>query len=596
MRKVNWIKRGICFLMIASVLFCSSNISAKAFVTAKARDQFVRVYLTRLNLTDRLDLTLNTPFLLQTSNGTEGTFRKGSKLSFMIREGEIYLFYEDMIQKIGTSFSLKRTQSEEMAGWQVTNFSPEYLGDLSIDIDEGKLRPVLSIHVEDYLLGVVPYEMGNDFPLEALKAQAVAARTYALKNQNTNSFYDVYDNTNDQVFRGYVPGNERAEQAVYETAGVCGFYKGKLAQCFYSASNGGQTELVQTVWPGREELAYYAFGEDPYDVENPASTVRTLTFVKEYDKEEAPYALRKLIAERFADELTLAGYDASAESIRVDEVKSVSVDSPNMKDSKRMTMLHIEATISVRSKHTVVPIVDEDTEEVSLFSVEEEITVPEVTAFQPSAVSETSPEPVISYGAYTKWPNDISIDMPIFPDAEKTFGLSINSNYENEIWQVVETERDFTIEVRRFGHGVGMSQRGAQTMAEKYMKSFVEILDFYYPGMELMQYPAQSRANAAVDQALLEGAGSAPSPTPKPTLMPVTQNLEQGQWYASVTEIDENSSLNLRGTPSLNGDILMRLYKGQRLIVLERCAEEGWVRVRTDAIEGYVMERYLSTK
>ena len=85
-----------------------------------------------------------------------------------------------------------------------------------------------------------------------------------------------------------------------------------------------------------------------------------------------------------------------------------------------------------------------------------------------------------------------------------------------------------------------------------------------------------------------------PTPTPRPTLMPVTIPAENGQWYALVTGIAENSSLNLRATPSLNSEILMRLYKNQRLLVVERCEEEGWVKVKTDAVEGYVKESYLS--
>ena len=57
-----------------------------------------------------------------------------------------------------------------------------------------------------------------------------------------------------------------------------------------------------------------------------------------------------------------------------------------------------------------------------------------------------------------------------------------------------------------------------------------------------------------------------------------------------------HSSLNLRSLPDLSGEIVLRLYKKQRLLVLERCEEEGWVRVRTDAAEGYVMESYLSAE
>ena len=71
-------------------------------------------------------------------------------------------------------------------------------------------------------------------------------------SQNPTQSYDLVDTTNDQVYRGYVPGNDRTERAIRETRGVCGFYRDQLAQCYYSASNGGQTELVETVWPTDE--------------------------------------------------------------------------------------------------------------------------------------------------------------------------------------------------------------------------------------------------------------------------------------------------------------------------------------------------------
>lgn len=112
-------------------------------------------------------------------------------------------------------------------------------------MENGTLVPILSLSVEDYLLGVVPYEMSDSFPLEALKAQAVCARTYALSHLNASRAYDVVDTTNDQVFKGVDSSTKNAARAVQETAGIVGMYNGKLAECFYSASNGGQTELVE---------------------------------------------------------------------------------------------------------------------------------------------------------------------------------------------------------------------------------------------------------------------------------------------------------------------------------------------------------------
>lgn len=114
--------------------------------------------------------------------------------------------------------------------------------------------------------------------------------------------------------------------------------------------------------------------------------------------------------------------------------------------------------------------------------------------------------------------------------------------------------------------------------------------------MTLMRYDFAEAALPAAPEALAATPGPAPTPTPRPTLMPVNQSPTDGQWIALVTGIDDDSSLNLRSLPDLSGEIVLRLYKNQRPLVLERCEDEGWVRVRTDAAEGYVMESYLSAE
>ena len=78
--------------------------------------------------------------------------------------------------------------------------------------------------------------------------------------------------------------------------------------------------------------------------------------------------------------------------------------------------------------------------------------------------------------------------------------------------------------------------------------------------------------------------------------MPVSEAAGEGQGYVTVANIGENSWLNLRSEPNLSSDILMMLYYGQRLLVLERAEEEGWLYVKTDVIEGYVMEEYTEAE
>ena len=94
----------------------------------------------------------------------------------------------------------------------------------------------------------------------------------------------MVDTTNDQVYKGRNSAYQNAIAAVEQTRGVCGYYKGKLAECYYSASNGGQTELVEHVWSGEGDYGYIAMNEDPYDLENPQSVVRRYAIAKKPGK------------------------------------------------------------------------------------------------------------------------------------------------------------------------------------------------------------------------------------------------------------------------------------------------------------------------
>lgn len=596
------IRRCLALMLVLALPLCAACAQEQTLPSAGERDQTVRVYLSRLNLTDRMDLSLVSAYSVNTQQGAQLHFQAGSEVAVLLRDGALYLYYEGMSQLAGQSVTLLRDAAEGESGFRLTNYPALYAGDLQIDLVDGKIRPVLSVHVEDYLLGVVPYEMSDSFPLEALKAQAVAARTYALRSQNPTQPYDLVDTTNDQVYRGYVPGNDRTERAIRETRGVCGFYRDQLAQCYYSASNGGQTELVETVWPTDEDFGYYAFGDDPYDVANPDSVVRTFEMKKAYGEEEtAPYALRSLLATQLFDQLIALGYDPTPESVRVDGVSAVSVSGAASEDNKYMTRLTLTVSISGRTrKNAPAPVVDLNAEEVSLFEVVEETPSPtptvQATGFVPVVTVTPSPTPTPVYGPFTPIEEPFTLELDIFPTAEQALGLDITAHYDNELWSVRETGDSFVIEARRFGHGVGMSQRGAQWMAAEHGKTYQEIIAFYYPGLTLMRYEDQPAQMIQPEAALAATPGPAPTPTPRPTLMPMTLTPGEGQWLATVTEIDDDSSLNLRKTPDLGGEILMRLYKGQQVLVLERCPQEGWVKVRTDVAEGYVVEEYLTAE
>ena len=599
-----WLAALTALLLLAGLAAPVLADSAEIPSAGQTIDPQVRVLLRRLQITDRIDVSLSSAYGLCTEQGTELYLPGGSQISFQLKGNSIFVYCGALTLNGGADLNLTRYADPDATeiGFRRVNYPALYQGDLRLKISEGALLPILTLHVEDYLLGVVPYEMSNSFPLEALKAQTVAARTYVLRKRSPDADYDVVDTTNDQVFRGYISGYGNAEKAVEETYGVCGFYKGKLAQCYYAASNGGQTELVESVWPGGGDYGYYAVADDPYDVENPYSVVKSVTLQKSYTNEEhdiAPYGLRNLLATVLRDELTALGFDPAPASIRVNTVSDVRLSG----EGKRMDTLYLTVQISGRTRQdAAVPAVDSDQEEVSLVldgSAETAAPTPasspspEVSAV-PSVTPSATPAPV--YGPFTAIEQPFQLEIAIFPTAEKLLAMSISSNYENELWTLAETDTAYRLEARRFGHGVGMSQRGAEWMAGRYQKTYQEILAFYYPGMSLMRYDFAESALPAAPEALAATPGPAPTPTPRPTLMPVSEQPTDGQWIALVTGIDDDSSLNLRSLPDLSGDIVMRLYKNQRLLVLERCEEEGWVKVRTDAAEGYVMESYLTAE
>jgi stage II sporulation protein D len=133
-----------------------------------------------------------------------------------------------------------------------------YRGALEIVLDQNKnLLVVLNIvHLEDYLKGVVPAEMGKrkKGELEALKAQAIAARTYALSRIGQyDGAYDLKATIYDQVYAGMDGEETLVNQAVDQTEGKILTYRGRLIQAYYHANCGGRTESLEEVWSGMGE-------------------------------------------------------------------------------------------------------------------------------------------------------------------------------------------------------------------------------------------------------------------------------------------------------------------------------------------------------
>ena len=573
-------KRPVRQLMtIICLLLAGALLGAQAGAQEASR---VRVYLRRLQVKDSLHITVQGSYMLE---GGSMAFQDGTDMVIALREDQLVLHVGGASIALGASCTLLRCQSETPGALLLQGESGLYEGDLSLTIADGVIRPVLSIDVEDYLLGVVPFEMGDSFPLEALKAQAVAARTYALRKCGSEGDYDVEDTTNDQAYRGRTAYSPLSEQAVRETEGLCGVYKGRLAQCFYSASNGGQTELGEHVWPTSEPDAYgyMDMRDDPYDLENDASVVKRYTIDKKPGEKGVGTALHASLAQALAPQLEAAGVQPRADCIRIDEVLALEAITPKFDgESRLMTELRFTLRLSAREA----------------IALEAPTASPAAAAAEASTPSPDAPTPTSAptaapvYTDYRALESEFTVTLPIFTTAEQAMGLSINIS-RNELITVCDIGSSFMVESRRYGHCVGMSQRGAQQMAGEHAKTYQEILAFYYPGMELVTASAQSQPLPTIDAELMATPAPTPSPTPRPTLMPVAQeSIGKGEYLAVVSNIDADSSLNLRQTPSLSAEVLRRLYRDQQLIVMDVSAD-GWAHVRTDVIEGYVRAEYL---
>lgn len=137
-----------------------------------------------------------------------------------------------------------------------------YRGKLMVKNIGGKLTVINDISLEEYLKGVVPSEMPSSWEMEALKAQAIAARSFALANLGKQSKYgyDLKDNTEDQAYGGASSETDRTNRAVDETVGLVLTYDMKIISAYYSASAGGMTNT--NAWGGNAPYLHSVFSFD----------------------------------------------------------------------------------------------------------------------------------------------------------------------------------------------------------------------------------------------------------------------------------------------------------------------------------------------
>jgi SpoIID/LytB domain protein len=146
-----------------------------------------------------------------------------------------------------------------------------YRGTFLVTATGKSLSVVNTVALESYVRGVVSNEMPHDWPLEAVKAQAVAARSYALAHRRGGAF-DVFGDTRDQVYGGIATETPVGDQAVAGTKRQVLVYGGKVATTFFFSSSGGRTAAVTDVFQSAKPTPYLVSVPDPYDTASPYHT------------------------------------------------------------------------------------------------------------------------------------------------------------------------------------------------------------------------------------------------------------------------------------------------------------------------------------
>ncbi len=309
-----------------------------------------------------------------------------------------------------------------------------YLGNVNFAIESGYIRPTNeNIPFEDYLKGVVPNEMPASWHVEALKAQAVAARTYSVKSIGKV----VPDTTAFQVYGGY-NWYTNSTKAVDATKGKVLKYNNQLISATYYSSNGGYTEASEEVWGNA--LPYLVAKKDTKDPVNAwtlklskkqlGTTLTASTAASEWSKAKEANAADLAGLKSWL----LKNKETAASDMRIASISSLTFSGKTK--GQRAKTVSIKLNYHLKNK-------------TGTYTVNKSTTASmKMTEFR------------TVMGA-TK--------------VKSTFA-SVKNN-----------TNDFTISGKGYGHGIGMSQYGAKARAESG-NSYSSILSFYYPGTKLTNY------------------------------------------------------------------------------------------------------------
>ena len=188
------------------------------------------------------------PFRVVDARGKKRTLKKGDR-SFSVRK------------RRGLKFPIRF----EPGASPLRVDGRAFRGMLTLHRTGARLTVVNRLPLDRYLRGVVPWEMPYYWHREALKAQAVVARSYALATLKPTSLFDTYADTRSQVYGGIEAERITTNKAIAATHGRVLLWDGAVATTFYHSTSGGRTAPVEQVWPKASPIPYLVSVPDPHD-------------------------------------------------------------------------------------------------------------------------------------------------------------------------------------------------------------------------------------------------------------------------------------------------------------------------------------------
>ena len=653
-KKILWL--ALCVLMLLSLFPISSAFAASPY------DRI------------RVKLSIGTPtkfsFLVDGNYSVAGKALERQLYTVKVEGGQLKLYLGSSLVSGGSTIYLTQHQMTQAQRNENLNNSiwlantsqgdRSYIGDMSFSIQGGVIQLVNNLGLDQYLYGVVPHEMSDSFPLEALKSQAVAARNYAVSKISGSGTYDLTDLSSvDQVYKGYDPTLTNAIAAVDATAGKVMTYGGSVITAYYSASNGGMTDIPYHRWGGGANWVYYDIQPDPFDIANPSSLYETLYFPAVNTEGNVTSGgntgtmpstaiATNYIKQAILDSGQLSAYSVtginqfaltginglyahtydtfSGQNHSLMPFSGVNncIDMVRATGSFSVTLLSSMNGAAAPAEKPTVP--DEGT------SLEEPVAPDEGTSpEEPVAPDErTSPEEPVAPDEGTSPEEPVAPDErtspeePSVPDEETSSeepdtadegarvilagetdtqiadvpagtvvsvtgvdfslrtlngsdGTSAYKAFQSTSLGVVVVEpvysgstlTGYNIAQRRYGHGIGLSQRGAQQRAKAVSEggggqTYEQILAFYYPSTAIT-----SLNTTTPSQTVLASAG-----------------------YTNATVVN-TTSLNVRSGPGTNYGKVGTLPGGARVEAMEAGVASSWYMIDYGGTAAYVHKDYI---